>query len=432
MVSATPSIAFVTFGCPKNEVDTDRMAAAVEASTFALTDDISDADIVVLNTCAFIQPAVEESIAGFFDLHTGWRTERPGRRIVVAGCLPSRYGPDLAAAMPEADAFVPVDSEPQLLGTLGALLDVAAGTAATRARLAPGPTAYLKVSDGCDRRCAYCTIPSIRGPFISDTPGALVAEARCLIEHGAREIVLVGQDVASYGADLSDGSDLPSLLQKLDAIDGEFRVRLMYVQPDGVTDALLETIASSRHVCHYLDIPIQHASAEVLRRMGRAGDPDSLRALLERIRAALPDVVLRTTVMAGFPGETADDAAALEQFLRDARFDYAGVFVFSPEDGTLAARLPGRVPVDIAAERAQRLRDIADETGMERAAARVGETYRILVEGLDEDGDLYGRTAGQAPEVDGVTFIESAVQPGTFVDLLITGSAGYDLIGEVL
>lgn len=166
--------------------------------------------------------------------------------------------------------------------------------------------------------------------------------------------------------------------------------------------------------------------------MGRTGDPDSLRALLERIRAALPDVVLRTTVMAGFPGETVDDAAALEQFLRDARFDYAGVFVFSPEDGTPAARLPGRVPVDIAEERAQRLRDIADETGIERAAARAGETYTVLVEGLDEDGDLYGRTSGQAPEVDGVTFIESAVQPGTFVDLLITGSAGYDLIGEVL
>lgn len=165
--------------------------------------------------------------------------------------------------------------------------------------------------------------------------------------------------------------------------------------------------------------------------MGRTGDPDSLRALLHRIRAALPDAVLRTTLMTGFPGETSDDVAILEQFLRDTRFDYAGVFIFSPEDGTPAARLPGRVPADIAAERAQRLRDIADETGMERAAARVGETYQVLVEGLDEDGDLYGRTAGQAPEVDGVTFVESAVEPGTFVDLLITGSAGYDLIGEV-
>lgn len=431
MISTTPSIAFVTFGCPKNEVDSDRMAAAVEASSFLLADDLSDADVVVLNTCAFIEPAVEESIAGFFDLHTVWRAQRPGRRIVVTGCLPSRYGPDLANAMPEADAFVPVDSEHRLLETLGALLDAAPGTTCTRARLTPGTTAYLKVSEGCDRRCAYCTIPSIRGPFVSDTPDALVAEARWLVGHGAKELVLVGQDIASYGVDLSGGIDLSSLLRKLDAIDGEFRIRLMYVQPDGVTDALLETVASSRHVCHYLDIPIQHASAEILRRMGRTGDPDSLLALLDRIRTALPDVVLRTTVMAGFPGETDDDAAALEGFLREAQFDYAGVFVFSPEEGTPAARLPGQVAVETAEERAQRLRDIADETGTQRAAGRVGETYTVLVEGLDEDGDLFGRTCGQAPEVDGITFIESAVEAGTFVDLLITGSAGYDLIGEV-
>lgn len=427
----TPSIAFVTFGCPKNEVDSDRMAAAVQASAFALADDIDSADVVVLNTCAFIQPAVEESIAGFFDLHSGWRAERPGRRIVVAGCLPSRYGSDLADAMPEADAFVPVDSEHLLLGTLASLLDADPGTAGVRARLAPGATAYLKVSEGCDRHCAYCTIPSIRGPFVSDTPDALVAEARWLVEHGAREIVLVGQDIASYGVDLPGDDDLPSLLRRLDAIDGEFRIRLMYVQPDGVTDALLEAIASASHVCHYLDIPVQHASAAVLRRMGRTGDPDSLRALLARIRTAIPDVVLRTTVMAGFPGETEDDAAALERFLRDAAFDYAGVFVFSPEDGTPAARLPDHVPADVAHERAQRLRDIADDTGMAHAADRVGETCTVLVEGPDEDGDLYGRTCGQAPDVDGVTFVEAEVPPGTFVELLITGSAGYDLIGEM-
>jgi ribosomal protein S12 methylthiotransferase len=205
----------------------------------------------------------------------------------------------------------------------------------------------------------------------------------------------------------------------------------MYVQPDGVTDALLETIASARHVCHYLDIPVQHASAAVLRRMGRTGDPDTLRALVGRIRAAIPDVVLRTTVMAGFPGETEDDAAALERFLRDAAFDYAGVFVFSPEDGTPAARLADHVPPDIAHERAQRLRNIADDTGIARAADRVGETYTVLVEGPDEDGDLYGRTCGQAPDVDGVTFVEAEVPPGTFVEILITGSAGYDLIGEM-
>lgn len=429
-MDTTPAIAFVTLGCPKNEVDSDRMAAAVLSSAYRLVENPDDADVVVLNTCAFIQPATEEAIDEFFELHNDWRPGRPGRRIVVAGCMPSRYGAELIDAMPEADAFVAVDAEGHLLDTLEALLGTPSVPSAGPGRLVPGATAYLKVSEGCDRRCAYCTIPGIRGPFVSTPQATLVAEAGWLIEHGAQEIVLVGQDIASWGVDLGGGESLAGLVRALDALPGDYRLRLMYVQPDGVTDALLGAMAGASHVCHYLDIPLQHASAGILERMGRTGSPDDYLALLRRVRAALPGVTLRTTVMAGFPGETDQDASTLETFLEDADFDYVGVFVYSPEDGTRAAEMADRVELSIAQERAQRLRDIADASGFARAASRVGSVQRVLVEGVDEDGDLVGRTCGQAPDVDGITFVDTDAAAGTFIDLLISEAVGYDLVGE--
>jgi len=430
-VPEVPAIAFVTLGCPKNEVDTDRMAAAVSSSAYRLVDDIADADAVVLNTCAFIQPATEEAIAEFFSLHADWRPARPGRRIIVAGCLPSRYGDELRDALAEADALLPVTAEGGLLATLEELLGSPAKAASGPGRLIPGSTAYLKVSEGCDRRCAYCTIPAIRGPFVSAPLDALVDEARWLIDHGARELVLVGQDIASYGVDLCAGEDLAMLVQRLDALEGDFRLRLMYVQPDGVTYALLDALANASHVCRYLDIPLQHASGPVLAAMGRTGDAAAHLALVDRVRSVLPGVVLRTTIMTGFPGETNDDARVLEEFLAEAELDYVGVFTYSPEEGTVAASLPEQVEPAVADERAQRVRDIADSIGFARAAALVGTRQKVLVEGFDEDGELFGRTCGQAPDVDGVTLVDTEVPVGDFVELTITDSLGYDLIGEV-
>lgn len=424
-----PAIALVTIGCPKNEVDSDRMAALIEASAYRLVDDPAEADVVVLNTCSFIQTATEESIATALELAGEWAPAREGRRLIVAGCMPSRYGADLTEAMPEVDAFLPVAEEGRLPEVLEALLGVPfERAAAAPTRTAGAPTAYLKVSEGCDRACAYCTIPSIRGPFVSAPLDEVLAEARYLLDHGARELVLVGQDIASYGYDLAEPADLATLVEALDALDGDFRIRLMYLQPDGVTDRLLGAIAASRRVCHYLDIPLQHASAPVLEAMGRTGDADRFAALLKRVRDALPDITLRTTVMAGFPGETEADAATLEGFLEEAAFDFVGVFAFSPEDGTSAAALPDQLPDDVRAERAQRLRDIADVAGFARAAALVGTVQRVLVEGEDE-GELVGRTCGQAPDVDGLTVIDGDAVVGTFVDVRITDAAGYDLIG---
>ena len=426
-----PAICFLTLGCPKNEVDSDRMAAAVAASTFRLTDDLEDADVVVLNTCAFIEAATEESIAEALALTGEWAPAREGRRVLVAGCMPSRYGADLAAAMPEVDAFIPVAEEGALLGTLEQLLGVSVAATQGPSRTTPGATAYVKVTEGCDRRCSYCTIPSIRGRLVSSPPQAVEAEARELLSRGARELVLVGQDIASYGRDLEGDLDLASLLRRLDSLEGDFRLRLMYVQPDGVSDRLLAAMAESARVCAYLDVPLQHAAAPVLRAMGRRGSSRSHLELLARIRGVLPSVTLRTTVMTGFPGETAQHFAELEDFLAKAAFDYVGVFAYSREEGTPAAALPGQVRSAVRAARAQRLRDLADAVGMSRAEAHIGSAERVLIEGVDEDGALWGRTCGQAPDVDGITLLEGTADAGTFVDVRIIDAVGYDLVGRL-
>lgn len=428
-MSDAPAIAFVTLGCPKNEVDSDRMAAAVQSSAYRLVDDPADADVIVLNTCSFIQTATEESIDESLALASQWRPLKAGRKLVVAGCMVSRYGDELAEAMPEADAFLPVADESTLPALLERLLGVSAdATEAAVGRTTPGATAYLKVSEGCDRHCAYCTIPSIRGPFVSAPLEAVLVEARFLIEGGARELVLVGQDIARYGHDLRDGTNLATLVERLDALPGEFRIRLMYLQPDGVTDQLLAAIASAQRVCHYLDIPLQHASKSVLRAMGRTGSPQAHLELLARVRTALPDVTIRTTMMAGFPGETEADFAELENFVAEAEIDYVGVFAYSPEDQTRAAILPDQLPDDVRTERAQRLRETADTVGFQRAATRVGSVQQVLVEG-EEDGELVGRSCGQAPEVDGMTVLELDAAVGEFVNVLITEAVGYDLVG---
>jgi ribosomal protein S12 methylthiotransferase len=430
-VPTPPAVAFVTLGCPKNEVDSDRMRADALASAYRVVGDTADADVVVLNTCAFIQEAVEEAIAEILELSL-WKQAREGRSLVVAGCLPSRYGGDLATELPEVDAFLPVAEERALLRVLSELTGGSAKRGAGPTRTVECATAYLQVSDGCDRHCAYCTIPSIRGRHVSRPFADVLVEARELLDGGARELVLVGQDVSAYGRDLAPRRALADLVSAVASLPGEYRVRLMYLQPDGVSDELLAVMAASPRVCRYLDIPIQHTSAVVLRRMGRPGDAESLFALIEHIRSLMPDVVLRTTVMAGFPGETRADMAELTRFLVAAAFDYVGVFAFSPEEGTRAATLPEQVPARTRVARAQRLRDTADAVGVGRAAAFVGSTQIVLVEGVDEDGVTFGRTCGQAPEVDGLTLLDGPQTPGTFVRAHIVASEFYDLIGEVL
>lgn len=428
------SVAFVTLGCPKNEVDTDHMRAAVAASAYRVADAPDDADVIVINTCSFIREATEESIQTVLEAAGDWLPAGSERHIVVTGCMPARYGEELASELPEVAAFLPVAEESHLLATLERLTGSpahAGGPEPTVARTAEGFSAYLQVSDGCHRDCTYCTIPSIRGDYVSRPLGDIVAEAEQLVSLGMRELVLIGQDISSYGRDLDGPETLADVVRAVAAVPGVDWVRLMYVQPDGVDDALLSAIADNANVLSYLDIPLQHASKRVLRAMHRAGDAESFLALLDRVRAALPDVVLRTTMIAGFPGETRADVAVLERFLTEARFDYAGVFTFSPEEGTLAAEMPGQVPVRTRKARTQRLRDLADTIGFERAAARVGTTVEVLVEGVDPDeGMVVGRWRGQAPEVDGVVLLDRG-EPGEIVSADVVDSLGYDLEAEV-
>lgn len=426
------SVHFITLGCPKNEVDSDRMSAALAASSgFGVSSDLESADITVLNTCAFITDAVEEAIAAIIELGE-WKAARPGRLVIVAGCLPSRYGETVEPEFPEVDAFVPVADEASLGRIIAGLTGGTADVTSPRLRMMPGPTAYLQISDGCHRRCAYCTIPAIRGPYRSTPLEDIIEEARFLVENGASELVLIGQDISAYGRDLSTDDDLPAVLRALVALPGDFRLRLMYVQPDGITDELLAVIAGSDKICRYLDMPLQHASRDVLRRMHRSGDADAFLALIGRVRSALPGISLRTTVMSGFPGETRQDARILETFLRDAEFDYVGVFAFSPEEGTEAGLMSDQVPRRTRIARAQRLRDIADTVGIERSACRMDDIVSVLFESVDEDGNSVGRTCGQAPEIDGEVIVESAVPVGIVRDARIIGNAGYDLIGELI
>ena len=430
-----PAIAFITLGCPKNEVDTDRMRAAVAASAFTLAEEPEDADIVVVNTCSFIADATEESVNTILDIAAQWLPEREGRHIVVAGCMPARYGEELAREMPEVSAFVAIAEEGALLDVLARITGVA--SAATRdasapSRTAGGPSAYLRISDGCHRACAYCTIPSIRGDYVSTRLAAIVAEATELVSLGARELVLIGQDITAYGRDLPGSETLADVVRAVAAVPGVDWVRLMYIQPDGVTDKLLAAIAENPNVCRYLDIPLQHASKRVLRAMRRSGDASVFLSLIERVREALPDVVLRTTLIAGFPGETRDDVRELHAFVHAARFDYVGVFAYSPEESTAAAEMPGQIPLRTRRARAQRLRDIADEIGFEKAAERVGLTLDVLVEGRDEDeGVVVGRWCGQAPEIDGLVRLDRG-DAGQIVSARIVDSLGYDLEGEVV
>jgi ribosomal protein S12 methylthiotransferase len=429
-------VAIVTLGCPKNEVDTDRMRASLGAS-FDVVAGLEDADVAVVNTCSFIREATEESIAVILELAQDWKASRDGRWLVVTGCMPSRYGDGLASELPEVDAFVPVTGERALREVIARLTGVSAGgKAAARvfSRTASGPSAYLQISDGCHRRCAFCTIPTIRGPYRSHPLDDILAEARFLVENGTRELVLVGQDTSAYGRDLDkDAPSLSDVVRSVARVEGLAWLRLMYVQPDGITPELLETMATEPAVCHYLDMPLQHASAPVLHRMGRLGSGEEYLRLVDIVRGFMPDVCLRTTLIAGFPGETRGDARRLEDFVRNARLDYVGVFPFSPEDGTPAAAMPDQVPFRTRRARTQRLRDIADEVGFEKAAAYVGATLEVLVDIPDDPGEgPVARHRGQAPEVDGAVLLDRPLPAGSIARVHVVDTLGYDLVGEVL
>ena len=443
-----PCVAFVTLGCAKNEADTARMRVRLAEAGFLIEVDPAEADAVVVNTCSFIQSATEESIEAVFDA-AGMPNVAAGAPLIVAGCMPARYGEDLADELVEARAFVPCSREDDIAAIVADALGVDApgggaaasvtlsasggaaeveGSRAALAALPAAPFAYVKISDGCDRFCTYCTIPYIRGRYRSFPLDDVRSEVAAKVAAGVREIVLIAQDTGRWGADFEEPSTLAALVSTLAEEHSGTWFRVMYLQPEGLTDEYLEAVAAHANVCDYFDIPLQHVDAGILRAMNRTGSRDEFEALLARVRRRIPDATLRTTLIAGFPGETDDQFEDLCAFVEDAGFDYVGVFPYSREEGTRAFDLPGQVDDDEKADRAQRLRDVADAVCAPRVAERIGRELDVLVEGREEDGQLFGRAMCQAPEVDGVTYLEAG-EVGQIVRVTIGDTLLYEMEG---
>ncbi|MCL2889350.1 MAG: 30S ribosomal protein S12 methylthiotransferase RimO [Eggerthellaceae bacterium] len=456
-------VAFVTLGCPKNEVDSEQMCRRALAAGFAVVEDPEAADIVVVNTCSFIRAATEESLEVIFEL-ADCPSMRSGRRkIVVAGCMPARYGLELEAELVEASTFLPCEREGEIVELLNSLVgentagdgseksgdgpetkfwtrrrcleNTGGRSAAHGSRPLPerfqclSPSAYVKLSEGCDRFCSYCTIPFIRGPYRSFPQSEIESEVNRLVSQGVKEIVFIAQDSGRWGQDLPGKPDIADLLARLAAAFPQTWLRLMYLQPEGISEKLLETMAGHPNICRYLDIPLQHADAAVLKSMNRSGSHESYVELLASIREKMPDLALRTTLIAGFPGESEEAFEELCCFLEEAEFDYVGVFAYSQEEGTAAAEMPGQIDEATKLERAQRLRDLADAISIEKISRKTGESFEVLVLGRDEDGQLFGRTQFQAPEVDGIVYITKG-QIGDIIRIEIGDTLLYDMEGE--
>lgn len=438
------AIGFITMGCAKNEVDSAAMARALKGAGYRVDAALEDADVVIINTCSFIQSATEESLDAIFEAAQLPRVSCGDAALIVAGCMPARYGDDLATELEEARAFIPCSKEDDIVAIVDDIRgidrasfvqDPAEGKhtpaeAARPSECAGEPFTYVKISDGCDRFCSYCTIPFIRGRYHSFPAERIEADVRRAIEdEGVREIVLIAQDTGRWGQDLPGTPNLAWLVEHLAAQHPATWFRLMYLQPEGITDELLSVMARYDNVCSYLDIPLQHVCTPILRAMNRAGSRASFEALIERAQTAVPDITLRTTLIAGFPGETEEDFEELCDFVAEAPFDYIGVFPYSREEGTAAFDLPDQIDEEEKVERAQILRDTADAACAARIAQRVGRTYAVLVEGTEEDGQRYGRAQCQAPEVDGVTFVERG-EVGDIISVTIADTLLYEMEGE--
>ncbi len=479
-VPAVRRVALVTLGCARNEVDSEELAGRLAADGWELVEDAADADAVVVNTCGFVEQAKKDSVDTLLEAADLKASGRP-RAVVAVGCLAERYGDQLAESLPEADAVLGFDDYADIGAELRRILagephvphaprdrrlllpvtpveraaavvalpghaqapDLpegvapASGPRVVRRRLGSGPSAPLKLASGCDRRCAFCAIPSFRGSFVSRRPADVLEEARWLAGHGVREIVLVSENSTSYGKDLGDLRLLESLLPELAAVDGIDWVRVSYLQPAETRPSLIEVIATTPGVVPYFDLSFQHASAPVLRRMRRFGGTESFLDLLASARALAPDAGARSNVIVGFPGETEADVEELERFLVAARLDAVGVFGYSDEEGTEAAGYDGKLPDDVVRERVERVAALVEELTSQRAEDRVGQTVDVLVESVEESADgpvVEGRSAHQAPEVDGSTLLVSGgldlagLRVGSLVTAEVVGSDGVDLL----
>ncbi len=421
-----PAIHLTTLGCAKNTVSSNRIKEGLRGLGFSFVDDPAAAKALIVNTCGFIDAAKEESIDLLLQL-AQVKDETEDRLLIAIGCLSQRYGEELREALPEVDAFIGIDriaDLPRVLGVAGQLrLDLQASDGEA--------SAFLEISQGCDHRCSFCAIPGIQGAFRSREPDELLDDARSLASAGARELVLIAQDTGAYGQDLPADVDLISLLGRLSEIESVNWLRLMYLQWQYLNERFVEAIAERNKVCSYVDVPFQHAGERILRAMNRRGDKQAYLRTIEQLRSQIPDITLRTSIIVGFPGETDDDIDELADFIKEARFDYTGIFEYSSEEGTIAATLDGQISTSEKHQRSEQIRALADAVSRDRLQRWVGTAPAVLIERV-EGSCAIGRTQHQAPDVDGEVLVEDGghLKPGEIARVAIARVDDYDLIGK--
>lgn len=439
-------ILFVSLGCDKNLVDTEVMLSLLQEAGYELVSSEEEADYIVVNTCCFIGDAKEESIETILEM-ASWKEKGRCQGLIAAGCLAERYREEVLELMPEVDAILGTSSIEEIVRvidglrkgekSLSVLKDVNNHQPHHPSRILTtgGHYAFLKIAEGCDKCCTYCVIPSVRGHYRSVPMEDLVLEAKLLAAGGVKELILIAQETTRYGIDLYGKKCLSELLRRLSEIPGIFWIRIQYCYPEEIDEELIEAVRDLPKVCHYLDIPIQHASDRILKRMGRRTDQNSLRRVIARLREEIPDIILRTTLITGFPGETEADFQELMDFVREMAFDRLGVFPYSQEEGTPAAGMPDQVDEEVKLDRRDLLMELQQEIAFEKAREQIGRELTVMVEGYVSDGDVYAaRTYMDSPNVDGYLFLpsEENLMSGDLVRVRVTQAAEYDLIGEMV
>lgn len=438
-------ILFISLGCDKNLVDSEVMLGILADRGFEMTDTEDDADIIIINTCCFINDAKEESINTILEM-AEYKKTGPCKALIVTGCLAQRYKQEIVDEIPEVDAVIGTSKYDEIFDAVDQALkgshfldvddlDRLPSVPGKRILTTGGHYAHLKIAEGCDKHCTYCIIPKIRGNYRSVPMEQLLAEAASLAEQGVKELILVAQETTLYGVDLYGKKSLHILLKELAKIKGIRWIRILYCYPEEIYPELIETIKNEKKVCHYLDMPIQHASDTILKRMGRRTTKAQLKETVSLLRKEIPDIVLRTTLIAGFPGETQEQHEELMEFVDEMEFERLGVFAYSPEENTPAASMPDQIPEEIKEERRDAILELQQEIAFDKAADMVGRTLYAMIEGKVADEPAYvARTYADSPDIDGYVFVNTGemLMSGDFVKVKITGSAEYDLIGELV
>ena len=435
-------ILFISLGCDKNLADSEEMLGLLTAGGHEITDDETQADAIVINTCCFIKDAKEESVETILEM-AEYKKTGSCHALIVTGCMAQRYQKEIIEEVPEVDAVLGTTSYGDIVKALEEAvagnhfeefrdIDYLPDTGSKRVLTTGGHFGYLKIAEGCDKHCTYCIIPKLRGKFRSVPMQSLIALAEDKAEQGVKELILVAQETTVYGKDLYGKKSLHILLKKLCEIRGIRWIRILYCYPEEIYDELIETIRDEKKICHYLDIPIQHASDRILKRMGRRTSKQELIDIVGKLRKEIPDIVLRTTLITGFPGETEEDHEELKEFVDEMEFDRLGVFTYSPEENTPAAEMADQVPEEVKEERRDELMELQQEISYDRGQDRIGQELLVMIEGKVADESAYiGRTYGDAPKVDGYIFVQTGelLMTGDFAKVRVTGALEYDLIG---